>query len=743
MIVSGYGPAKIAAAEIVTGDYFETLGVRPSAGRTIQPADDSRSATPVIVLSYGFWQSAFGGDASILGRAIRLNGTSFEIIGVAEPHFSGLTPGHKQDLWLTRSMFPLVGSYEGWSRIDAPGNVWLAIAGRRKPGVSVEQALAQMTLLFHNTKLKIEENDHPTISLLPAQEALIGQRPTFKTPLYVLMVGVGIILLICCANVAGLLMARSTTRRKEMAVRLALGAGRGRIIRQLLTESILLSVTGGALGVLSGFWGVRAILTMLSLGPDRPFPFTASPDLRILIFSAALSVSTGVIFGLLPAVRSARLDLTPALKETADSAANAERTGWFKLGNGLAAMQVALAIIVLVGAGLLVRTFQNLKNVQPGFDTRNLLIVALDPTLSGYDSIRTQRLYGDLREKFSAIPGITSVTYSSNPLLSGNLYTQGQRIAGDPTNKDLFVDKLLVGKNFFETMRIPLLAGRTFTDADFTRLAAHSQASRASNRNKDPEMEIEPVLVNEAFVKEYLEGRNPLGVLLKKGDGEHSSGDRTREKRKTRESEIVGVVASTKYENIRTEVKPTLYAAAGSDGIFFALRTALDPRLAIPAVREIVSGADRDLPIFEIATQTEKIDRTLFQERIIAKLSSFFGILALILACIGVYGLLAYEVSRRTREIGIRMALGASRGTVMRFVLFDGLRVALASSVIGCGVALAITRYLKSFLFGIKAADPTTFLGAVGILLVIVLAACYLPARRAVRVDPLVALRYE
>lgn len=748
MVVSGYGPAKIAAAEIVTGDYFETLGIRPSAGRMIQPADDSRSAAPAIVLSYGFWQNAFGGDASTVGRTIRLNGAAFEIIGVAEPPFSGLTPGHKQDLWLARSMFPLVGSHEGWSRIDAPGNVWLAIAARLKPGVSVEQARAQATLLFRNellrdTKLQIEEHDNPTISLLPAQEALIGQRPTFKTPLYVLMIGVGIILLICCANVAGLLIARSTARRKEMAVRLALGAGRGRIIRQLLTESVLLSVTGGGLGVLLGYWGVRVIITMLSLGPERPFPFAASPDLRILIFSAALSVATGVIFGLLPALRSTRLDLTPALKQTADNALNAERTGWFKVGNGLAALQVALAVIVLVGAGLLARTLQNLENVQPGFDTRNLLIVALDPAISGYDSLQTQRLYWDLREEFSAIPGITSVTYSSNPLLSGNLYTQDQRIAGDPTGKTLFVDKLLVGKNFFETMRIPLLAGRTFTDTDLTRFATPSQAHAVTNRKKDTEMAIEPVVVNEAFVKDYLEGRDPLGVVLKKGDGEHSSGDRTREKRKTREWEIVGVVANTKYKNIRTGVKPIVYAAARGDGIFFALRTALDPRLAIPAVREIVSAADRDLPIFEIATQTEKIERTLFQERLIARLSSFFGILALTLACIGVYGLLAYEVSRRTREIGIRVALGASRGTVMRLVLFDGLGVALAGAVIGCGVALATTRYLESFLFGIKAADPTTFLGVVGILLVIVLAACYLPARRAVRVDPLVALRYE
>jgi predicted permease len=763
LVLAGNGPARTAEGELVSGDYFMTLGVGAAVGRTLGPEDDSLTAAPTTVLSYRFWQSAFGGDRSVIGRTVNLNAVPFTIVGVAEPRFTNLIPGQMQDLVVPLSTVERLNIPWGekWQTLD---NWWLVVVARLKPGVRLEQAQAAASLAFrnemlHGDKPRSKEADDPAIALVPAQSGLSGERGSLSTPLYVLMSAVGFILLIACANVGGLLLSRGTARQKELAVRQALGAGRLRILRQLLTESVTLSLAGGVLGVMLAFWGVQALTVLIMTNPDRPFPFIIEPDWRILAFTIVISVLTGILFGLAPAFRNSRINLSPTLKENAPTLPAGESHGRkrFHLGNALVVVQVALSTIVLIGAGLLVRTLQNLHDINPGFDTRNVLFFGIDPTLQKYKDTQIQSLYRNLREQLAALPGVISATYSSFPLLNGDLWTSDLHVEGQPEKAKDDVDMLATGTNFFKTMRIPLVGGRTFTSEDF-QLADEAAASEkpakesASGKPGSPSASSGapaaagppiPVLVNQTFVHKYFPSQNPLGKRLTEGDSSGTSGDSSVGKPKSKNWEIIGVVGDTKFNSLKREIHPTVFVPITGGGAFFELRTAADPSSFIPAVREVVNQADKNLPLFQVRTQTERIEEMLVQERVVARLSSFFGILAMLLACIGLYGLLSYEVARRTREIGIRMALGAERPDVTRLILVHGFWLALVGVLVGVAGGLALTRVMTSLLFGVKPTDLPTYLAVSLLLGAVALLASYIPARRATQVDPMVALRYE
>ena len=819
--LTGNGSPSVINGQLVSGDFFRTMGLKAATGRLLDATDDKPAAAPVAVLNYGYWQSAFGGSRDVVGRTIELNNVPFTIIGVAEQRFTGITPGSDYDVWLPLSDAQRITDTMRWrDRQTDVSYWWLTLIGRLKPGTQLAQAQAPASGLFRNEMLhgavplfhsgeaagarrplpgvptggngakvmsavpqrapgsspvQIQGQavgapmpqsagnravmmaapagaspagglrgpdaangpktlstaaDNPEITLVPAQSGLTGTRKRYSNPLYVLMLAVGIILLIACANVAGLMLARAAARQKEMAVRLALGAGRARIVRQLFTESIMLSVLGGALGILFAYWGAHAIVSFVSSNQSRPLGFATGVDLRVLGFTVAVSLLTGILFGIAPAFRGARVDLTPALKEVEGSSARAGRAGgkWFSIGNALVVAQVALAIVVLVGAGLLVRTLANLRSVDVGFDSHNILIFGIDPTLIGYKGPQADSLYRDLQGRLSETPGVKSASYSMMPLLSNGLMITSFHWPGTPQDQDSEADTLGVGPNFFETMRIPFLTGREFGASDF-KLAA-------SNAGDTPTSAPTPVIVNQAFVEKYVGKENPLGKRFGESAGDANGPA-------SAGFEIVGVVRDAKYNDLRREIHAMMYTPQQFGEASFELRTAADPQAILPAIREVVSQVNTNLPLFDVKTESEQIDRLLFQERLVARLSGFFALLALVLACVGLYGLLSYEVSRGTREIGIRMALGAQQGGVLKLVLRQGIVLAVVGAALGIGVALSVTQYLTSMLYDVHANDPLTMTAVAVLLVLVALAACYVPARRAMRVDPMVALRHE
>jgi predicted permease len=766
--LSGNGAASIVRGLYVSGDFFSTLGVNTVLGRPLALSDDSPSAPPVIVLNYSYWVRAFSAAPSAIGRTVRLDSTTATIVGVAEPRFTNLTPGKPLDFFMPFSAADSVRG-EWWGnadRVSDPTQWWIVILGRLKPGVSIGQAQAAATTIFRNEMLHgaapfSKPEDAPAITLRPIRSGLDGETSQIAPALVVTMVIVAFILLIACANVAGLTLARSTSRQKEIAVRLALGAGRSRIVRQLLTESVLLALAGGALGVLVAVWGVDAIATLLSNGSGQPFPFAVAPDWRVLAFTIAVTFLTGIIFGLAPALRGSRVDLTPSLKESASSIPGAaSHTGRrFRLGDALVVAQVALSMVVLVGAGLLVRTLRNLRGINPGFDAQNILLFDIDPNLAGYTDAQTQQLYSNLQQRFAALPGVISASYSEDALLDGGWSAGDVHIDGAPPKQNANTGELPVGLNFFSTMHIPILAGRSFTSADFAAAAATNAANKAraaaapktnpasspSSASAPPTALDEayshsapvPVLVNQSFARKFLANKNPVGLHM--GDPEYDDASAPRGPGYT----IIGVVGDTKYAQLRRKTAPIMFSPLVTNSAYFELRAAANPTALVKNVRQIVSQAGDNLPLTEVRTQTEQIDQILFQERLMSRLSSFFAALALVLACIGLYGLLSYEVARRTRELGIRMALGAQHRHLLRLVVGQGILLALIGAAIGIAAAFGVTRFMAAMLYDVRANDPLTILAVAALLLLVAFAACYIPARRAMRVDPMVALRYE
>jgi predicted permease len=502
----------------------------------------------------------------------------------------------------------------------------------------------------------------------------------------------------------------------------------------LLVESLILSTIGGAFGLLLAHWGARGLWLLVDRDGSGPPPFNPQLDWRVLTFTAAIAILTGVIFGLAPALRSLRVDLTPALKAGTAEDAGSPRPKWYGAGNVLVVGQVSLAIVALVTAGLLVRTLRNLRSVDLGFDSDHLLVFALDPTLAGYKGTQVDALYRDLQEQVAALPGVNSVTYSWTSLLRGWEWDTGIHIPGTPEKESADAHYLPVGPKFFSTMRIPLKTGRDFNATDFE--AAAARAARPPREKPDPKAPPTTVIVNETFVRRFFPHVNPLGQHIEEPLPDDPTGPRGPG------WEIIGVAADARYEGLRGDFEPTMYSASARNASF-SVRTAADPMAMVPAIRNLINHRDGNLAMSHISTEDQQIDQLVFIERLVARLSSFFGLLAMLLACTGIYGLLSYEVTRRTREIGIRMAIGAQQKDVVGMVVRQGLLVALAGAVIGAGASFAVGGLVKSILYRVRTGDPLTLVAVTAILLVVALAACFFPARRATRVDPLVALRYE
>ncbi len=581
--------------------------------------------------------------------------------------------------------------------------------------------------------------------------------------LNLIMAAVSFVLLIACANVAGLILARSAKRQKELAMRQALGATRGRIARQLLTESVILSAAGGALGVLVALWGVGAIAKLISSGSSEPFPFVIAPDWRVFLFTAGVTLATGILSGLAPTLRSAHTDLTPSLRESASSvpggAAHSGRR--FRLGDALVVAQVALSIIVLIGAGLLVRTLHNLQVLNPGFDTQNILLFGINPTLAGYNDHQTAQLYRNLQQRFAALPGVTSVSYSEEALLSGGFSGYDVHLDGAPPKSNINTEVLPVGPDFFSTMHISVLAGRAFSAADFVSADATDSAVTAARQaaSETPDSAARsagrvaaktsrsqvapvsvapvPVMINALFAKKFFPHQNPLGKHMGNAQlDEPAIGPQPGYL-------IVGIAGDTKYSDLRRELRPTMYLPLVANSACFELRTTSDPGTLVQLVRRTVSATDNNLPLFGIRSQREQIEQRLYRERMTSHLASFFALLALVLACIGLYGLLSYEVTRRTRELGIRLALGAQKLDLLSLVVGQGILLLFAGMVIGVSAAIGLTRLMASMLYNVHPTDPVTFAGVAVMLTLVALAACLIPACRAMCIDPILALRNE
>ena len=760
--LSGNGPASIARGEFVSGDFFSTLDLKTYMGRALGPADDAPMAAPAIVLNYGYWQRVFGGDRSALGRTVRLNGVEAEIVGIAQSEFNHLTPGKSQDFFMALSLANRVRS-EWWGTKDSlgdPSNFWVLVLARLKPGVSMAQAETSSTALFRSQVVGnslFAVSDAPVLTPVPIQQALSGESGFVAPMLDVIMAAVGLVLLIACANVAGLILARSAKRQKEMAMRQALGAGRARIVRQLLTESVLLSIAGGALGMIFAYLGVRMMTRMVESGFGEPFSFVVQPDIRVLAFTVAITLATGILSGLAPVRRSSRTDLTRTLRENASSVPGSSHSGQrIRLGDALVVLQVALSIVVLVGAGLLVRTLFNLQAINPGFDTQNLLLFGINPTRAGYKDEQMVNLYGELQQRFAALPGVVSAAYSDEPLLAGGYSAQEVHLDGAAPKRNENTDVLTVGPGFFSAMRIPVLAGRPFNSADFAsaekthaivkaadKAAGEATAGPAVHSSPPhaklpaPPVAPVPVMINAIFARRFFPKQNPIGMHM--GNAE-SDDPRVGIQPGYR---IVGITGDTKYRDLKREIRPTIYTPLVDSHAYFVLRATGDPTALVNAVRKTIASTDSQLPIFDVHTQTEQIARTHFQERMLSRLSSFFAVLATALACIGLYGLLSYEVAVRTRELGIRMALGAQKLHLMKVVVRHGILLSLAGVVLGMAVAFAVTRFMAKMLYGVQPDDLGTFAAVSALLLLVALIACGVPALRAIRVDPLVAIRSE
>ena len=723
LLLTGAGSPAMASGQLVSGSYFEVLGVRPALGRMLGP-DDETQASRVVVLAYATWQNVFGGDPNVVGRSVELNGTAFTIVGVADAGYTRLTPGNVYDLWLPLSVRrTLEPTWD--ARMEGPGSWYLTIVARLRPGVPAAELAGAANRLFQRDVVPglFAADDEPELSVSPAPSRLTGSRVRFKKQLTVLTIAVAIVLAIACANVAGLLLSRAGSRRREMAVRLAMGARRGRVIRQLLAESVLLAIAGGALGSLFAVWGVQAMAAFLAENQTRPLGFDIAVDGRVLVFTLAVSLVVGLVFGLAPAFRGSRVDLAAALRgETV-------AVGRPRLGKVLVMAQVALSVLVLVGAGLLCRTLEKLRAVDLGFRAENVLLFSIDPTLAGEKDEAIDVLYQRIRDDLLQLPGVTSVTWSNVRPLSANLMVATLRLLGSRPSETLQVDYMATGPSFFDTLGVGLVAGRTLSVRDVTDAAA-AQAAAKRAQPKAPTRFVMAAVVNEAFARKYFSGKSPIGERFQQQGDEPSA-----------TWEIVGVVRDMKYDEPRREIMPTVYVTTAGDGVSFEVRTAVDPMALVPGIRAAVARLAPRLPVVDVKTQVDEVERVLFTERLMARFSILFGALALGLACIGLYALLSYEVSQRAREVGIRMALGARHGDVRRLVVKEGLVLALAGIVVGTVAALGVTRFLAGMLYGVPPTDPVVLAGVPVLLVAVAALACYLPARRATRVDPMVVLR--
>ena len=717
MSLSGRGEPEQINGLIVSGNYFDVLGVKAARGRTFLPEEDRTPGThPVIVISHGLWQRRFGGDPSLVGKTLTLNNQSFTVIGITPESFRGTFAIGAVDFWVPMMMHDqvLTGIFREW--FNERRALLFGVVGRLKPGATMEQAQAAMQTVGRRLEQEYpKENEKRNVSLLPLLQSTINpnQRELFVRAGGLLTTIVGLVLLIACANVANLLLARATARRKEIAIRVALGAGRLRIVRQLLTESILLSVLGGALGLLLAYWG-RDLLW--SFRPPFFNQNALSLDLngRVLGFTMLLSLLTGVIFGLVPALQSTRSDTVSELKEKSSQINQTRRR--FNLRSLLVVTQVALSLISLIGAGLFLCSLRNAQAINPGFETEKLLVISFDVGAQGYNETRGQEFYRQVQERVETIPGVRSAALATDQPFGGgfmrSVFIEGQE--QPPGGRGILTLVNTVGPKYFETLGTPVLRGRDFKQTD---------------RENAPRV----VIINEAMARRFWPNEDAVGKRFK------FFGDDFLE-------EVIGIAKNSDVINLGEDPRPVAYLPLLQNyaaAVTLHVRTNGDPAAVLGTVRREVQALDPNLPLVAVATISEVLSQALYGPRMGATLLAIFGLLALVLAAVGIYGVLAYSVSQRTHEIGLRMALGAQTSDVLRLVLGQGMIPVIIGVGIGLVASFALTHLISQLLFGVTAVDPVTFSGTALLLAGVALLASYIPARRATKVDPMIALRHE
>jgi predicted permease len=726
------GHSEAVSAELVTGNFFDVLGVRPERGRLLSASDDvTKNAHPVVVLGYGYWIRRFGGNPDIVNKTVRINNALMKVTGVAPREFFGVNVGRVPDVYVPLAMktavTPTSDGYDDrtFHFLHIIGRLK---AGRLKPGVNIQQASASLQVIFKpmlaadlalmTGNVSQHFRDRFLVKAVILEPAYNGV-PTFRenagTALYISMAMVGLVLLIACANVANLLVARGLGRQREIAIRLALGASRKDVVRQLLAESLMLAVLGGLAGLLVSLW-TSGVLVAIIPGNGGVLGLNASLDPRTVAFAFGLALVTGIGFGLLPAMQSTRPNLYPTLKDQGSSVIGG--FGQIRSRQALVIAQVALSLLLLVGAGLFTRSLLNLRKLDPGFRAANLVVFSIDASRDGYSQTRIHQLYEDVQHRLASVPGVASASLSQIVPLSGDSSTSSIHVEGyeEKTDESLQPNFNEVSPGYFATLGIPLLAGRDLTFQD--KLGAHKVA-----------------VVNETFVKRYLGTGNPLGRRF----SHHSDS--------TAEVEIVGVVKDGKYNTLRDEKKSFVYVPYQQDDdistISANVRTLGPPDALMPALRREIAGIDSNLAIWDLKTMETQVSESLFIERLTAILCACFGALATVLAFIGLYGVMAFSVARRTREIGIRMALGADRGSVLGMVLKEVAWMCLIGVGLGVPLSIGLSRYLVSQLYGVTPTDLLTLVSAVLTMICVSLIAGFLPARRAATIDPTIALRYE
>ena len=715
--------------ELVSGTYFNVLGVNPFLGRVLTDADDQTpGGHPIAVASYSWWQRRFGNDSSAVGKAVTIRSVVYTLIGVAPPEFFGVTVGQSPDLWIPLAMEKEISP--GWNGLDNKLFQSLYIVARRKPGVTTEQASANTNVLFKQiirdyagpqpSQKHLNDIQNAQINLTPAATGLSQLRHEFSSPLKILMAVVALVLLVACANVANLLLARATARKREIAVRLSMGAARLRLVRQLLVESTLLGGSGAILGVWSAWWATRLLLRMVSTGAEV-LPVSVTPDARVLAFTVLIAILTVILFGTAPALYATRVDVVPSLKEGRGTTAGRSHN---RLARGLIVGQVALSLVLLVGAGLFLRSLENIANIDTGFNKQNVLTTSLDPDGAGYQQdARWGGVMDEIEARVNAIPGIRSSSFAFT-VFSGGGWTDDIVVPGRPKNEhDQDVDHNIVGPKYFEAMGMPIVLGRSLMPED-----------SASSRKV--------AVINETLARTYFAGESPLGRTFSVGGDPGSPSHST----EWLNIEVVGVVKDAKYMNLNEQPMPAaFYPHSQHPGYLynFVARYSGDPATLAHAIVKTVGEIDPNLPVGEFSTLAQVVDDSVLNHRLVAQLCTFFGVLAALLVCIGIYGLMSYGVTRRTNEFGVRLALGAGRRNVVWLVLRETLGLVLAGILIGLALAPALSRLAASFLFGLKFYDPLSVGAAMAAMIAVALFAGYLPARRAAKVDPVVALRYE
>ncbi len=719
--LGGEGQAERVQGALVSANYFDVLSVRVERGRSFLPQEDLTSgASPVAVISHALWQRRFGSDPDVLGKMVVLNGQQFAIVGVAPAGFVGTEEAFPRDIWVPLTMHEqlrggIIGARENQSLLTDRNARWFTVMARLKPAQARMDFIGNQLALAHP-----ETNANRHILVYAAGNG----RPVFRAMLlpvtWILLTTVGLILLIACANVANLLLARSTVRRKEIAIRLALGASRGRLVRQLMTESVLLASLGGCVGLLLSFWTTKLLM---AVKPSIPLPINVNvrTDWRVLVFTFLFSLLAGIVFGLVPALQASRAEIVPVLKD--DTSTFGHRHALLSLRNMLVIAQVAMSLVVLVGAGLFLRSLRNAQAINPGFDATQVLAMSLATGAQGYDENKSRLFYQQLIKRVQGLPGVQSASIAQSaplsffyaPALAAPTIVEGHepRAGENPP----MIGNNTVGPNYFQTLGVSLLQGRDFTEGV-------------------PQEAPSVAIINETLASRFFAKENPIGRRLRvmRRGGQSVS------------YEIIGVVKDSKYLSLGEEPGPFIFLPVqqnSSPVMTLLVRANGSPKNLAAAVRREVHALDDNLPPFNVITLSENVDISLFPARFGALLLGGFGLLALILATVGIYGVMSYSVSQRTHEIGIRMALGAQANNVLRLVVGQGILLASIGVTVGMGAAFALTRVVKSLLYAVSPTDLATFAVIALLLILAALLACYIPARRATKVDPLVALRYE